>query len=127
MAAPAPVTAAAPSGPSQDYLLFTVAESADQAALVRFGPKGIRIEREQRVGMMPTEINGPHGISVSADGKWYYISISHGTPYGTFWKYSTKNDSVAGRATLGLFPATVQLTPDGALAFVPIISPRVGG
>ena len=118
MAAPAPVTAAAPSGPSQDYLLFTVAESADQAALVRFGPKGIRIEREQRVGMMPTEINGPHGISVSPDGKWYYISIAHGTPYGTFWKYSTKNDSVAGRATLGLCPATVQLTPDGALAFV---------
>lgn len=118
MPAPAPVAAAAPSGPTQDYLLFTVAESADQAALVRFGPRGIRIEREQRVGMMPTEINGPHGISVSPDGKWYYISIAHGTPYGTFWKYSTKNDSVAGRATLGLFPATVQLTPDGALAFV---------
>lgn len=118
MPAPAPVAAAAPSGPTQDYLLFTVAESADQAALVRFGPGGIRIEREQRVGMMPTEINGPHGISVSPDGKWYYISIAHGTPYGTFWKYSTKNDSVAGRATLGLFPATVQLTPDGALAFV---------
>jgi DNA-binding beta-propeller fold protein YncE len=104
--------------PSQDYLLFTVAESADQAALVRFGPRGIRIEREQRVGMMPTEINGPHGIAVSPDGKWYYISIAHGTPYGTFWKYSTAKDSVAGRATLGLFPATVQLTPDGALAFV---------
>jgi DNA-binding beta-propeller fold protein YncE len=117
--APAPAPAAsAPVPPAQDYLLFVVAESADQAALVRFGPKGIRIEREQRVGMMPTEINGPHGIAVSPDGKWYYISIAHGTPYGTFWKYSTANDSVAGRVTLGLFPATVQLTPDGALAFV---------
>jgi DNA-binding beta-propeller fold protein YncE len=110
--------AAAPVPPTQDYLLFTVAESADQLALVRFGPRGIRIEREQRVGMMPTEINGPHGVAVSPDGKWYYISIGHGTPYGTFWKYSTAKDSVAGRATLGLFPATVQLTPDGALAFV---------
>jgi DNA-binding beta-propeller fold protein YncE len=68
--------------------------------------------------MMPTEINGPHGIAVSPDGKWYYVSIAHGTPYGTFWKFSAANDSLAGRATLGFFPATVQTTPDGALAFV---------
>lgn len=104
--------------PEQDYLLFTVAESADQLALVRFGPKGARIERQQKVGMMPTEINGPHGVAVSPDGKFYYISIAHGTPYGTFWKYSTDSDSLAGHVTLGNFPATVQLTPDGALAFI---------
>jgi DNA-binding beta-propeller fold protein YncE len=104
--------------PTRDYLLFTVAESADQLALVRFGPGGARIERQQKVGMMPTEINGPHGVAVSPDGRFYYISIAHGTPYGTFWKFSTANDSLAGRATLGNFPATVQLTPDGALAFV---------
>ncbi len=110
--------AADPAQPTSDYLLFTVAESADQLALVRFGPDGLRIERQQRVGMMPTEINGPHGVAVSPDGRFYYISIAHGTPYGTFWKYSTANDSLAGRATLGLFPATVQVTPDGALAFV---------
>jgi len=113
------VRAAAPSeGPTSDYLLFTVAESADQLALVRFGPGGARIERQQKVGMMPTEINGPHGVAVSPDGKFYYISIAHGTPYGTFWKYSTASDSLAGRVTLGNFPATIQLTPDGALAFI---------
>jgi DNA-binding beta-propeller fold protein YncE len=111
--------AAAPSQPpTQDYLLFTVAESADQAALVRFGPGGIRIEREHKVGMMPTEINGPHGVAVSPDGRFYYISIAHGTPYGTFWKFRTADDQVVGRTTLGLFPASVQTTPDGALAFV---------
>jgi len=104
--------------PTQDYLLFTVAESSDQAALVRFGPGGIRIEREHKVGMMPTEINGPHGITVSPDGRFYYISIAHGTPYGTFWKFRTADDQVVGRTTLGLFPASVQTTPDGALAFV---------
>jgi len=98
--------------------LFTVAESADQLALVRFGPKGIRLERQQKVGMMPTEINGPHGVAVSPDGQFYYVSIAHGTPYGTFWKFRTADDEFVGRTTLGLFPATVQLTPDGALAFV---------
>lgn len=107
-----------PRAPEQDYLLFTVAESADQLALVRFGPKGARIERQQKVGMMPTEINGPHGVAVSPDGRFYYISIAHGTPYGTLWKYSTDSDSLAGHVTLGNFPATVQVTPDGALAFV---------
>ena len=104
--------------PAQDYLLYTVAESADQVALVRFGPGGLRIERQHKVGMMPTEINGPHGITVAPDGRHYYVSIAHGTPYGTFWKYRTEDDQVVGRATLGLFPATVQTTPDGALAFV---------
>ncbi|MGQ0646271.1 MAG: hypothetical protein ACT4P7_01800, partial [Gemmatimonadaceae bacterium] len=85
-----------PSPPTQDYLVFVVAESADQLALVRFGPKGARIERQQKVGMMPTEINGPHGVAVSPDGRFYYISIAHGTPYGTFWKYTTASDSLAG-------------------------------
>jgi DNA-binding beta-propeller fold protein YncE len=111
-------TPARPAPPDKDYLLFVVAESADQVALVRFGPAGIRIERSHRVGMMPTEINGPHGVAVSPDGKYYYVSIAHGTPYGTLWKFATENDSLLGRVTLGYFPATVQTTPDGALAFV---------
>src|SRR4051794_16007867 len=58
--------------PTKDYLVYTVSESADQVALVRFGPKGISVERSHKVGMMPTEINGPHGIAVSPDRKYYY-------------------------------------------------------
>lgn len=116
-AAQAPA-AAQPAPPTQDYLVYTVAESADQVALVRFGPNGLRVERQRKVGMMPTEINGPHGIAVAPDGSHYYVSIAHGTPYGTFWKFRTADDEEVGRTTLGLFPATVQLTPDGALAFV---------
>ncbi|MGQ0538111.1 MAG: YncE family protein [Gemmatimonadaceae bacterium] len=95
-----------------------MAESADQVHLVRFGPAGAKLEQSRRVGMMPTEINGPHGIAVSPDKKHYYVSIAHGTPYGTLWKFTTQGDSLKGRVTLGSFPATVSLTPDGALAFV---------
>ncbi|MGQ0641454.1 MAG: YncE family protein [Gemmatimonadaceae bacterium] len=117
---PPPVgpTPSTPAPPTQDYLVYVVAESADQVHLVRFGPSGAKLEKSQRVGMMPTEINGPHGISVSPDKKHYYVSIAHGTPYGTLWKFTTAGDSLKGRVTLGQFPATVAVTPDGALAFV---------
>jgi DNA-binding beta-propeller fold protein YncE len=114
----APSVAAAPAPPSRDYYLFVVAESADQVAFVRFGANGLTLERSTKVGMMPTEINGPHGVAASPDGKYYYVSIAHGTPYGTLWKFDARNDSLIARVTLGNFPATVQTTPDGALAFV---------
>ena len=117
---PPPVgpTPTMPAPPTQDYLVYVVAESADQVHLVRFGPGGARLEKSQRVGMMPTEINGPHGIAVSPDKKHYYVSIAHGTPYGTLWKFTTAGDTLKGRVTLGLFPATISVSNDGALAFV---------
>jgi DNA-binding beta-propeller fold protein YncE len=116
--AAAPATPVAPAPPTRDYSLFVVAESADQVAFVHFGADGLKLERSTKVGMMPTEINGPHGVATSPDGKYYYVSIAHGTPYGTLWKFDAQNDSLIARVTLGNFPATVQTTPDGSLAFV---------
>ena len=67
---------------------------------------------------MPADVDGPHGVAVSPDGKYYYVSTAHGTPYGFLWKYALANDSLAGRVMLGNFPATLQITPDGAFAYV---------
>jgi len=60
---------AAPSseGPKQDYLVYVVCESADKVVLLRFGPKGLQIENQARTGLVPMDINGPHGIAVSPD------------------------------------------------------------
>ena len=33
------------------------------------------------------------------------------------WKYAVKDDSVLGRTTLGNFPATMDISPDGSLLF----------
>ena len=55
---------------------------------------------------------------MSPDGKYYYVSTAHGTPYGFLWKYALANDSLIGRVMLGNFPATLQITPDGAFAYV---------
>jgi DNA-binding beta-propeller fold protein YncE len=104
--------------PDKDYLVYVVSESADKIALIRFGPKGARIDHELQTGDMPVDIDGPHGIVVSPDRQFYYVSIAHGRPFGLVWKYSTKDDSVLDKTTLGYFPATVDITPDGNFLFV---------
>ena len=111
-------TGAGAQAPEKDYLLFVGAEATDQVHLVRFGPKGISVERTNVVGMMLTDPDGPHGVAVSPDGRYYYVTTAHGTPYGHLWKFTTRGDSVAGRVQLGSFPATLQVSPDGAYAYV---------
>lgn len=103
--------------PEQDYLLHVVSESADKISVVRFGPKGARVERSLETGVMPTDVDGPHGISVSPDKQFYYVSLGHGRPYGSVWKYSTQDNAVRGRVTLGLFPATMDVSPDGEFLY----------
>ena len=109
---------AAPTMPARDYLVYVVAESADEIALLRFGPEGGRVDHRLTTGIMPADVDGPHGLAVSPDGRYYYVSIAHGTPFGTVWKYTTHGDTLKGRVELGNFPATLQLTPDGAFAYV---------
>jgi DNA-binding beta-propeller fold protein YncE len=106
------------TAPDRDYLVFVGSEATDKIALVRFGPAGARIERESMTGIMPADVDGPHGLAVSPDGRFYYVTTAHGTPYGFLWKYATANDSLAGKVMLGNFPATLQITPDGAFAYV---------
>src|SRR4051794_25364071 len=67
--------------PPQDYLALVASESVDQIALVRFGPSGIRVEHTTTTGIMPADVDGPHGVAVSPDGKFFYVSTAHGTPY----------------------------------------------
>ena len=102
----------------RDYLVFVASEGNDRIALVRFGQGTARVERERKIGINPTELAGPHGLYVSPDGRSYYVSTAHGTPNGALWKFSTATDEQAGRVELGLFPATVQVAPNGHYAWV---------
>jgi DNA-binding beta-propeller fold protein YncE len=110
--------ARAQSKPDQDYLFYVLSEAADKISLVRFGPAGARVDREVPTGDMPIDIDGPHGIAVARDQQFYYVSLAHGRPFGSVWKYSTKDDRVLGRVRLGLFPATMDLSADGSLLYV---------
>ena len=109
-------TAAQP--PARDYLVLVASESVDRVALVRFGPAGARVEREKYVGWSKMEVAGPHGVAVAPDAKSYFVTIAHGTPFGKLVKYDAATDAMLGSVMLGNFPATAQLSPDGALVFV---------
>jgi DNA-binding beta-propeller fold protein YncE len=120
-----PAQTAAPSAPAQSpappahtYYLYVVSEATDQIQLVKFGPGGLTLDHALTTGALPTDVDGPHGIAVAPDGKHYFVSIGHGAPYGSLWKYTTGDDKVGRRVELGRFPATVSISPDGYLAYV---------
>jgi DNA-binding beta-propeller fold protein YncE len=107
-----------PPAPTRTYYAYVVSEAVDRVQLLRFGPQGLSVERAFTTGLMPTDPDGPHGVALSPDGKHAFVSTGHGTPYGYLWKYATRNDSLEGRTQLGLFPATLQISPDGYLAYI---------
>jgi DNA-binding beta-propeller fold protein YncE len=113
-----PLIARSQTATQQAYLLYVLSEDADKISLVRFDGQTIRIDHQIDTGDMPIDIDGPHGIVISPDRRFYYVSIAHGRPFGTVWKYSTKDDAVLGKTTLGNFPATMDITPDGNFLFV---------
>jgi DNA-binding beta-propeller fold protein YncE len=116
-AAPESAPAAAPP-PARDYLVFVASEATDEVALIRFGPDGGRVERRTTVGIHPADPDGPHGLGVSPDGRHYYVSTAHGVPNGYLWKYTTDGDRLIGQAELGIFPASLEISPNGRYAFV---------
>src|SRR6185369_7996690 len=112
------LTSHAQTAANTEYLLYVLSESADKISLVRFDGTNARLDHQIDTGDMPVDIDGPHGIVISPDRKFYYVSIAHGRPFGTVWKYSTKGDSVISKTTLGNFPATMDISPDGSFLFV---------
>lgn len=100
------------------YRVGVVSESGDVATWLRPAGNGLVIDRVVPIGIMPTAIDGPHNIVVSPDGQSYYITVAHGTPFGSLWKMASTGDSLVGRAQVELFPTTISLTPDGQFAFV---------
>jgi DNA-binding beta-propeller fold protein YncE len=100
------------------YRVGVVSESGDIVTWLKPGVGTLTQDRVVPVGIMPADIDGPHNLAVSPDNRFYYLSIAHGTPFGSLWKMDARGDTLAGRAPLEMFPTTIGLTPDGELAFV---------
>ncbi|HKH82932.1 MAG TPA: cytochrome D1 domain-containing protein [Gemmatimonadales bacterium] len=100
------------------YRVGVVSESGDVATWLKPAGNSLAVDRVVPVGIMPSDIDGPHNIAVSPDGSSYYVTVAHGTPFGSLWKMSMAGDSLLGRAQVEMFPTTITITPDGQFAFV---------
>ena len=102
----------------REYFIYVTSESQDEVHLIRFDGKKGEIIKDIPVGVWPLEIEGPHGITISPDGKYWYLSLAHGFPYGHVYKYETETDKLIDRVELGLFPATMQISNATGLLYV---------
>ena len=106
----------AASGPAATYWVYAGAESADLIHRIRFGPGGTTVERTTTIGELPNEMEGPHGLAISPDGRFLYMTTGHGRPDGKLWKFelTPDGDKLVGEGlSLGMFPASVDITQDG--------------
>jgi len=101
-----------------DFRVVVVSESADIVTWLKPSANGLVVDRVVPVGTMPSDIDGPHNVAMAPDGKSYYITVAHGTPFGSLWKLNSSTDSLLGRVQVELFPTTISMTPDGQYAFV---------
>ena len=110
----------APPKPTKTYWAYAGAESADKIHRIRFGPDGTVVERTTLIGELPNEMEGPHGLQTSPDGKFLYMTTGHGRPEGKLWVFdiSGPTDKLLGETgtDLGNFPASIDVTPDGLYA-----------
>jgi DNA-binding beta-propeller fold protein YncE len=107
----------APTAPSATYWVYVGAESADLMHRIRFGPRGTAVEKTIPVGELAAEMEGPHGLAISRDGKFLHLTTGHGFPDGKYWRYELGPDTLVGRGTLlGNFPASIDISPDGLYA-----------
>jgi len=79
----------------------------------------LSVDQTTPVGEMAIETEGPHGLNVSPDGQYLYMTTAHGIPDGKLWKFHAGPDTLVARPILlGNFPSTLDLTPDGLYAFI---------
>ena len=95
---------------TQNYYVYVASESDDTVSLLKFDKNEIEEVDRITVGTFPTEIEGPHGITVDPSGDYWYLSLAHGNPFGKLVKYSTKTNEIVDETILGLFPATMQIS-----------------
>ncbi|HEY3221086.1 MAG TPA: cytochrome D1 domain-containing protein [Gemmatimonadales bacterium] len=112
------LTGLAASSAAPGYRILVASESGDIVTQLTWDGTALAVAKVVPVGIMPADIDGPHNVTVAPDGSAWYVSIAHGTPYGSLWKMSAGSDTLLGRAQVEMFPTTIALTPDGALAFV---------
>jgi DNA-binding beta-propeller fold protein YncE len=116
---PTAVRGDSPTSQDVGYLVYVANESSDAVSAIEVSANGEpRVRKEIPVGLMPGDIDGAHGLQASPDGRYWYLTIAHGQPFGTVWKFDAMADTLIARTEVGLFPATMGISPDGEYLFV---------
>jgi DNA-binding beta-propeller fold protein YncE len=103
----------------QGYHVGVVSESGDMVSWLAPTPNGgLVLERTVATDPRPPERDGPHNITVAPDHRSYYVSVAHGTPHGSLWRFDAVTHRLLGMAEARGYPTTIGLSPDGELAFV---------
>lgn len=103
---------------AQQYYVYVANESEDTVVLVSFDQEVLQIVERIPVGTIPTEIEGPHGLAVSPDGESWFVSLAHGQPFGKVVRYATHDNRRTDDVTVGLFPASMAISPFTGLLHV---------
>ena len=103
---------------AQTYYVYVCAESDDQVSVVKHSSRGLEIVKTVEVGSFPAETEGPHGIQISPDGQYWYVSLAHGFPYGSVHKYKTGSDEWVDDVKVGMYPATIDVAGSTQLLYV---------
>ncbi len=99
------------------HRFYVACESSDEVYRLAFDGEALVVERAIAVGYQPTEVEGPHGLTVDPAGEHWYLSIAHGKPFGLLYKYRTSDDELLGECELGMFPATMQISAATGLLY----------
>lgn len=94
----------------REYFVYVACESSDEVYLTGFDGENVHVLERVSVGVLPTETEGAHGLTVDPAGDHWFVSMAHGKPYGTLYKYTTGANELVGQVELGLFPATMQIS-----------------
>jgi DNA-binding beta-propeller fold protein YncE len=96
--------------------LYVASGATDE--VLQLDPSDGRIVTRFSLDRRRDEIDEPHGIALSPDGRHWYATVSHGNP--TLWKFELPGDRLVGRVALGTYGAArIGVTPDGARGFIP--------
>ncbi len=108
----------APAAGQGRYLVGVVSESGDRLTWLR--PEGgtLAVDRIVPLGLRPADLDGPHGLAIAPDQRSYYVTMAHGTPFGSVWRLDAATDSVLGRAEAWRFPSSLAPAGDGTWLFV---------
>jgi DNA-binding beta-propeller fold protein YncE len=113
-----PVSAPGVAASLRPVHVYVANESSDVVTELLWDGATLEPHADVAVGRSLTEIEGPHGLRIApATGSWF-VSLAHGTPFGTLWKFDAATNAVQGAIELGMFPASMDVTANGQLLFI---------